>query len=67
MVAGVYCNRLYALHADNEKREVKGLEFTACSRIKTRLLDERRAEISEAEDQRCYRDSESFSHRYNLM
>lgn len=33
MVAGAYCNRLYALHADKwrgEKREkVKGLEFKA--------------------------------------
>lgn len=32
MVAGVYCNRLYALHADNWKKnksEVKGLEFKA--------------------------------------
>lgn len=30
MVAGVFCNRLYALHADNwEKREVKGHQFKA--------------------------------------
>lgn len=31
MVAGVYCNRLYALHADNGKREVKRLSFKAFS------------------------------------
>lgn len=33
MVAGVYCNRLYALHADNggKKGKVKGFVFKAFS------------------------------------
>lgn len=31
MVAGVYCNRLYALHADNG--EVRSLSFAANNRL----------------------------------
>lgn len=40
MVAGVYCNRLYALHADNgQKGKSRDLSSRRFTKIKNQLLN----------------------------
>lgn len=68
MVAGVFCNRLYALHADNWKKgKSRDLSSRRSFGIRHQRLNERRVAISEVEDQRCHCDSESFRRRCKLM
>lgn len=65
MVAGVHCNRLYTLHADNggKRGETRDLSSRCFSKSNISFEMRETLKLSEVGDQRCHCDRESFSRR----